>query len=300
MLMDIKINLNQLRVFHVAAKMQSFTRAAEALFLTQPGISKHIRDLEEYYGIRLFDRLGKKVVLTQAGKVLYAKTEPIFNMIDQLKLEIDELQGLNRGILNIGASVTVGIYLLPVVLGRFGSMYPNIDIHLDIALNQQIAEMVIVNSLDFGFLGAPVSDDRLTLEPFFKDELVVIVPSNHEWASCNNIEPHDLLGCPFIFSRQGSGTRAVIEERLGRAGIALKNTKEFGNTEAVKKAVELGLGVSIMSRVAIQREVHLGVIKTLGISGVDFQRTFYFAYRKGKYLSNLDKTFLQFIVYKEH
>jgi len=295
--MDIKINLNQLRVFHVAAKVQSFTRAADALFLTQPGISKHIKELEEYYGTRLFDRLGKKVVLTQAGEILYEKTETIFTMINQLKVEIDELQGLNRGTLHIGASITIGIYILPTVLGRFRSMYPNIDIRMDIALNQQIAEMIISNSIDFGFLGAQVDDDRLKLNPFFKDELVLIVPSNHEWASRNNIEPHDLLSCPFIFSRQGSGTRAVIEERLGRIGISLKNTLEFGNTEAVKNAVEAGLGVSIVSRIAIQREEHLGVIRTLGISEVDFRRTFYFAYRKDKYLSNLDKTFLQFIVY---
>ena len=295
--MDIKMNLNQLRVFHVAAKAQSFTRAADALFLTQPGISKHIKELEEYYDTHLFDRLGKKVVLTQAGEILYAKAETIFNLIDQVKVEIDELRGLNRGVLNIGASVTIGNYMLPEVLGRFRSRYPNIDVRLDIALNQQIAEMVLGNSLDFGFLGAPVSDDRLKLEPFFKDELVLIVPSNHEWATHDTIEPHELLGCPFISSRQGSGTRAVIEEQLGRIGITLKKTIEFGNTEAVKKAVEAGLGISIVSKVAIRREEHLGVIKVLGISGVDFRRTFYFTYRKDKYLSNLDKAFLQFIVY---
>jgi DNA-binding transcriptional LysR family regulator len=295
--MDTKINLNQLRVFHAAAKVQSFTRAAEALFLTQPGISKHIKELEEYYGTRLFDRLGKKVVLTQAGEILYAKTETIFTMIDQLKVEIDELQGLNRGILNIGASITIGVYLLPGVLGQFRSLFSNIDIRLDIALNQQVAEMLLNNSIDFGFLGAPVSDDRLKLEPFFKDALVLIVPSNHEWAHRSAIEPHELLRQPFILSRRGSGTRSVIEERLVQIGISLKNTLEFGNTEAVKKAVEAGLGVSIVSRIAIQREEHLGVIRALGISGVDFRRTFYFAYRKDKYLSNLDKTFLQFIVY---
>jgi DNA-binding transcriptional LysR family regulator len=294
--MDIKTNLNQLRVFYVAAKVQSFTRAAETLFLTQPGISKHIKELEEYYGTRLFDRLGKKVVLTQAGEILYAKTEIIFNMINQLKLEIDELQGLNCGVLNIGSSITIGVYLLPGVLGQFRSMFPNIDIRLDIAMNQQVVENILNNSIDIGFLGAPVDDDRLKLEPFIKDELVLIVPSNHEWASRDTIEPHELLGCMYISSRRGSGTRAVIEERLGRIGIILKNTMEFGHTEAVKKAVEAGLGVSIISKATLAREVHLGVIRALSISGLDLQRSFYFAYRKDKYLSNLDKTFLQFIV----
>ena len=290
------LNLNQLRIFQVAAKVQNFTRAAEALFLTQPGISKHIKELEEYYGTRLFDRLGKKVVLTQAGEILYAKTEIIFNMIDQLKLEIDELQGLNRGVLNIGSSITIGVYLLPGVLGQFRSMFPNIGIRLDIAMNQQVVENILNNSIDMGFLGDPVDDDRLKLEHFITDELVLIVPSNHEWASRDTIEPHELLGCSFISSRRGSGTRAVIEERLGRIGIILKNTIEFGHTEAVKKAVEAGLGVSIISKATLTREVHLGVIRALSISGLDLQRSFYFAHRKDKYLSNLDKTFLHFIV----
>jgi DNA-binding transcriptional LysR family regulator len=284
-------------VFHVTAKLQSFTRAADALFLTQPGISKHIKDLEEYYGMRLFDRLGKRVVLTQAGKILYGKTETIFTMIDQVKVEIDEMQGLNRGVLHIGASITIGIYILPGVLRRFKSSYPNINVNLDIALNNQIAEMVIDNSVDIGFLGASVSEDRLKLEPFFKDELVLIVPSNHEWVQRSTIEPHELLRHPFIFSRKGSGTRKIIEERLGQIGITLKNTMEFGNTEAVKKAVEAGLGIAIISKLSLSREEHLGLIRLLRILGVDLQRTFYFAYRKDKYLSNLDKAFLQFIIY---
>lgn len=176
-------------------------------------------------------------------------------------------------------------------------MYPKIDVRMDIALNQQIIEMVLNSSIDFGFLGSPVNDDRIKLESFFKDELVLIVPSNHEWAMRDTIEPHELLRCPFIFSRQGSGTRAIIEENLGRIGINLKNKMEFGHTEAVKKAVEAGLGVSIISKAAISREEHLGVISALRISGVDLTRDFYFAYRSDKYLSNLDKTFLQFIVY---
>jgi DNA-binding transcriptional LysR family regulator len=295
--MDTKVNLNQLRIFHVTAKAQSFTRAAEALFLTQPGISKHIKELEDYYGTRLFDRLGKKVILTQAGVILFGKTEIIFNIIDQTKVEIDELQGLSRGVLNIGASVTIGIYLLPTILGRFRSLYPNIDVHLDIALNRQVIDKVLDSSIDFGFLGAPVDDDRLKLGPFFDDELVLIVPGNHEWAGREAVDPHELIYCPFIYSGRGSGTRSIIEERFDRMGIVLKNTMEFGNTEAVKKAVEAGVGVSIVSKVAVSREEHLGVIRTLGVSEVDFHRTFYFVHRKDKYLSNLDKAFLQFIIY---
>jgi len=293
------VNLNQLKVFHVAAKLQSFTRAAEALFLTQPGVSKHIRDLEDYYGVRLFDRLGKKVVLTQAGDILYARTETIFNAIDQSKVEIDELQGFERGALKIGASITLGIYVLPGILSRFRHLYPRIELCLDIVLNRQVADKILDNAIDIGFLGAPVADDRIRSGAFMKDELVLIVPAGHAWAGKDAVEAHALAAQPFIISQQGSGTRRVIEERLAQAGVVLTNCIEFGHTEAVKKAVESGLGVSIISRAAITREEHLGVIRAVRLAGIDTTRDFYFAYRKDKYMTRAAKTFLECAVYGE-
>jgi DNA-binding transcriptional LysR family regulator len=288
------LNLNQLKIFHVAAGLQSFTRTAEVLFLTQPGISKHIKDLEDYYGVRLFDRLGKKVVLTKPGEILYAKTKIIFDLIDQLKIEIDELQGLNWGSLSIGASITIGIYILPQILGNFKSLYPHIDISLDIVLNRQVIDKILDNSIDIGFLGAPVDDTRIHTGVFLKDDLVLIVPAGHEWAERDEIEPLELMTQPFIISRQGSGTRHIIEERLGQAGVVLKKGMEFGHTEAVKKAVESGLGVSILSKTVIKREEQVGVIKALHLVGVDLQRNFYFAYRNDKYMTNTARTFLHF------
>jgi len=290
-------NLNQLKVFHVTAKMQSFTRAAEALFLTQPGISKYIKDLEEHYEVRLFDRLGKKVILTQAGEILCRKTEMIFGMIDQIKIELDDLRDLNRGALNIGASITLGVYILPEILGQFRARHPGVDISLDIALNRQVVENILANEVDIGFLGAPVDDERLRIEPFRKDELVLIVPGGDEWALRDTVDSQDLLSRTFICSGQGSGTRDIIEKRLAEAGIVLRNTIELGHTEAVKKAVEAGLGVSILSKLAILREEHLGFIRSLRLSDVDLQRTFFFAYRKDKYISKLTAAFLQFAVY---
>jgi DNA-binding transcriptional LysR family regulator len=292
-------NLSKLKVFHVAAKTQSFTRAAEALFLTQPGISKYIKDLEDYYGVKLFDRLGKRIALTQAGEILYAKTEIIFNMVDQLKIEIGELQGLDHGSLRIGASVTLGIHVLPQVLSRFRRIYPNIEINLDIVLNRQVADRILDNSIDIGFLGAPVDNDRINASPFLKDELVLIVPAGHKWARKDIIEPHELMHETFILSQQGSGTRRIIEERLGQAGIVLKGSIEFGHTEAVKKAVESGLGISIISKAAIKREEHLGVIKSIHLAGINLTRDFYFAYRKDKYMTHVTKAFLQWAVYGE-
>jgi len=292
------LNLNLLRVFHTVARLQSFTRAAEALFLTQPGISKHIKVLEDYYESRLFDRLGKKVVLTQAGETLFLSADKIFNLLERSKTEIDDLKGLKVGDLRIGASVTIGIYLLPDVLNKFQSLYPGIRVTLDIDLNRQIIRQVLDNSVDIGFLGAPADDERLVVTPFFKDELVVIVPADKSWATRDHIQPLDLLSERFILSRSGSGTRAIIEERLQQVGVTLKNTIEFGHTEAVKKAVEVGLGISIISKSAILKEEKLGLIRSISLSEVNLDRNFYLTYRKDKYLTNLARTFLQFIVYK--
>lgn len=292
------LNLNLLRVFHTVARLQSFTRAAEALFLTQPGISKHVKSLEDYYGTRLFDRLGKKVVLTQAGENLFPTIDRIFHLLDRSEKEIDDLKGMRSGELRVGASVTIGIYLLPGILQEFQKFHPGIRVSLDIALNRQIVERILDNAVDIGLLGAPETDERLSVTPFFKDELVVIVPADRAWAARDAIRPFDLLGERFIFSQQGSGTRAIIEERLRQAGVVLTNTIEFGHTEAVKKAVEAGLGVSILSRSTIVNEEKLGSIRSIALSDVDLCRNFYFAHRKDKYLTRLVRTFLQFIVYK--
>lgn len=292
------VNLNQLKVFHAVARLQSFTRAAQALYLTQPGISKHIKDLEEYYGTRLFDRIGKKVVLTQAGELLFSHAEDIFRRVERAREEIDDLKGIRSGELRIGASVTIGIYFLPGILEKFKKMYPGTRVTLDIDLNRQVIRQVLDNSSDIGLLGAPATDDRLIIRPFHKDSLVVIAPGNKAWAKKDSISIDDLPGQTLILSRRGSGTRTIIEERLKAAGVMLKDTMEFGNTEAIKKAVEAELGISIVSQSTVAREVQLGVIKSLPLNGINLERDFYLVYRKDKYISNLIKAFLEFVIYK--
>lgn len=215
------LNLNLLRIFHTVARLRSFTRAAEALFLTQP------------------------------GETLFPTIDRIFHLLDRSEKEIDDLKGMKSGDLRLGASVTIGIYFLPGILREFQRLHPGIRVSLDIDLNRQIVEKILDNAVDIGLLGAPETDERLAVTPFFKDELVV-----------------------------------------------LTNTIEFGHTEAVKKAVEAGLGVSILSRSTIVNEEKLGSIRSISLSEVDLCRNFYFACRKDKYLTRLVRTFLQFIVYK--
>jgi DNA-binding transcriptional LysR family regulator len=293
------MNLNQLKIFHVAAQLKSFTRAAEKLYLTQPGISKHIKQLEDSYGVKLFDRIGKKVNLTQAGEILLETTKAVFHQIDEAKLKIDDLRGLRGGKLVIGASVTVGVYLLPKVLSHFMLKYPDISLSTDISLSREVEDKVLNNRNDIGIVGHHIKDDRLVTNRFITDELMVIVPCHHKWSKRKQIQPHDLTSQTFIVSREGSGTRKTIEEILNAKGIVLNNKMEFGNTEGVKKAVEAGLGISILSKYVVAREVSLELLCAIPLSGINTKRDINIIYLKEKYLSRLTKAFLDFLKERE-
>lgn len=291
------MNLNQLRVFDTAARLQSFTRASKALYLTQPGISKHIKQLEEYYGIRLFDRLGKKVVPTQAGEILFQTTQAMFALIDEAKLKMDDLKEMTGGKLSIGACFTAGIYLIPEIIGRFNRRYPRVDIHMDIHLSQNIAEKVLANELDIGFIGALYDDDRLAIKTLREDKLVVIIPNDHPWKNKKVVRMPELVDQPFILSNKGSGTRTVVEQQLARAGVRLENQVEFGNTEAVKKAVSAGLGISILSESAVKNDTAAGQIISIDLSDHDtpLKRPFYYTFRKDKYRTHATRALIDLL-----
>jgi DNA-binding transcriptional LysR family regulator len=285
------INLDQLRVFQAVAQARSFTRAAEAVHLTQPGVSKHIKQMEEYYGVSLFDRLGKKVALTHAGEVLFEATQEIMASITIAEQRIEELKGLH-GKLILGASFPIGIYVLPHMLAEFGKQYPGVEVTLEISLSESIVAKVLANKLDLGLLSHETHDPRLTTREFMTDRLTAIAPSNHRWANQKRIGPRELLSETFIAAARGAGTRAVVEERLQAKGIVLKNVVDFGNTEGVKRAVEVGLGVSVQSQSVVQREISAGSLVGVALAGMDTKLAYFYVYRKDKYLSQAVKAFL--------
>lgn len=298
--MDNDLNLNQLRVFHRVATLLSFTRAAEDLHLTQPGISKHIRDLEAYYGCRLFDRLGKKVALTQAGEILFKAAAEMSLLIEEARTRISDLKGLVGGRLNIGASIMIGTYILPRVIARFRRLHPSIDIALDISLSEQIVDKVLGNALEVGLVGHRASDSRLLVQRFETDRMLLIVPSDHRWAKKRALTGlRELIDQPFLLPQKGSGTRRILEDLFQRSGIRPKHTMEFGTTEGVKKAVEAGLGISIISQHIVRSELGTGRIRSLPLRGVDLKRDLYIVYRRDRYLSAAARAFLNYIDHKE-
>ena len=292
---DMDLNLNQLRVFHAVTKSNGFTRAAEELALTQPGVSKHIKQLEEYYGVHLFDRLGKKVVLTHAGELLLEATTEIFSLLDDAKMKIDDLGKMTAGKIAIGASFTAGTYLLPEILGHFRQLYPGVELLLDISLSDRIAEKVIANELDVGFIGSLYEDEKLITRKFYDDTLVVILPAAHPWRKRKSVCLAELIDQPFIFAVKGSGTRAVIQEKLNSAGIKLQKTIEFGNTETVKKAVVEGIGISILSEAVVRNEVAAGQMCALPLDGGGITRTFFMTFHKDKYRTKAASALIELV-----
>ncbi len=280
------VNLGQLRIFQAVAQSRSFTRASGIVHLTQPGISKHIKQMELYFGVPLFDRSGRRATLTEAGALLFEATQEIMATIEAAERRIDDLKGLRGGRLRLGSSFPIGVYILPLVLAEFRRRYPAVDVALQISLSETVEAKLLANELDLGLVSHEARDPRLVARTFMSDELVVIVPPGHRWAKKRRIAPHELAGETFIVAAQGAGTRAVVEERLRAQGIVLTNVMEFGNLEGAKHAVEAGLGISVQARSVVQREVAAGSLHALRLAGIDTRIHFFFVRRKSTHLTH--------------
>ena len=287
------INANHLMVFNCVANNLSFSRAAEELYTSQPSVSTQIKRLEEYLDISLFEQLGKKIVLTEAGTTLFLYSQKIFSLIDEGVHAIEELKGCHKGRLLLGASTTPGVYLLPKILGNFKSIYPGIVPKLEIANSQRIVEMVNTNRLDIGIVGEEIiCPPELHVEPWLKDELFLVVPDQHPWVNRASVHVKDLENGQFIFRERGSSTRSIIENILANHGLKVSITLELNNTEAVKQAVSAGLGVSIVSGFSV---ISNSGIVCIPIEGLGFYRMFNIIYHKNKIFSPATKSFVTFL-----
>jgi DNA-binding transcriptional LysR family regulator len=294
------MNLNQLRVFQSAARLLNFTRAAEELHLTQPGISKHLKELEEYYGTRLFDRLGRKLVLTQAGEALYEASSAAFNLLDAAKVRIDDINGLVAGKLAIGACNTIGTYILPDKLVQFRQRYPAIEINIEIkaetAYSRQIVEKVLNNSLELGLVGHYYPDARLLVMTFMTEQILLVVAPNHPWATRTDaVHPSELANETVLLAKRGSGTWRIVEALLAKKGVDLGSTMELGTSEGVKRAVAANMGVALLSRHVLGHELSDATIKTVPLAGGEPTRDLYLVYHKDRYLSRAARAFMELL-----
>ncbi len=289
------MELHQLRAFEAAARWHSFTRAAEEMHLSQPAVSMQIQALERELGLKLLERLPRQVILTQAGELLLDYAQRLLNLAEEAGLALAELKGLQAGCLRVGASPTIGAYLLPQMLGSFKCRYPHLRVIAEIAPSQRVAEALHAYAIDVGLVEAGVDLGALDAEVFRTDELALVVPAQHPWARRGAIGAEELAGYPLIAREPGSGTRALVEERLRALGVEVTPALELGGVEAIKNAVLAGLGVSFISRHAITLEEKLGVLAAVAVEGLDLWRPFHCLRRAHRYLSPALEAFLGFI-----
>jgi DNA-binding transcriptional LysR family regulator len=276
----------RLHVFYTVARLLSFTKAAESLHMTQPAVTFQVRQLEEHFNTRLFDRTHNKISLTAAGERVYSHAEKIFEIYDDLENSVRELTGEISGVLILGASTTIAEYMLPALLGDFKEKYPEVNIRLKVSNTDGIVSMVENNVIDLGVVEAPVNNKNLAVEGCRTDRLVAITPPGHELAKQGGKIPvQAILDYPFICREEGSGTREVIADYLKESGVdpaQLNTIMELGSLEALKGAVEAGIGVSIVSRATLLKEIKLGSVEVLDLDP-PLERPFSFVHQKHKF-----------------
>ena len=286
----------RLQVFHAVAKQMSFTKAAEVLFMTQPAVTFQIKQLEEHYNTRLFERGHGKITLTPAGNLVFDYAERILALSGELETRLKEITGRISGPLLIGASTTIAEFMLPRVLGEFKARYPEVQARLSVANSETIENRVAEHTLDIGLIEAPSHLPALLTEACCEDELQVILSPKHPLAAHKQVAPKQLLAYPYISREAGSGTREFTDMYFRKAGISpeeLQIEMELGSPEALKGVVSAGIGFAILSRVAVAKEKKLGELVCLPLVP-KLIRTLSLVYPKEKFRSRLVNAFIEF------
>lgn len=272
-------------VFRAVAEQLSFRKAAEELYLTQPAVSLQIKALEEDLGVQLFDRTGSHIELTAAGKILLDCSAQVNALLLQAEQDIAALSGEHAGQLALGASTTIAQYVLPRLLGEFRREHPRVYPTLISGNTEHIVDAVKQQKIELGFIEGPARSRDVKTEPFLEDELVLIASTAHEWAERNSVSCSELASGPLLMRERGSGTRHVIELALERLGVkrnSLHIVMELDSTEAIKSAVEAGLGIGFVSRWAIAKDLRLNnSFRIIAVEGLQIKREFLVAYATG-------------------
>lgn len=289
---------HKLKVFCTVAETKSFSKASEIIHLTQPAVSLQIQALEELYETKLFDRSSSSVTLTKTGESLYKYAKEILSLYAEAEKNIGEMTGLVKGSVKIGASTTIGNYFLSSIIVDFKRTRPKIKIHMLVGNTTRIIEYINSGTIDFGIVEGDVTRQKIISEKLLADELCVIVPPFHAWAKKKDISILELAKEPFIMREEGSGTRQVIERYLNANGITVPSMKivlTLGSTEAIKQAVEGGMGVSIVSRWTARKEVKYGTLRLLSIKEEKMMRNFSLVFSKNLVPSHAVDEFLSYL-----
>ncbi|TVQ41847.1 MAG: LysR family transcriptional regulator [Gloeocapsa sp. DLM2.Bin57] len=293
----IHATLHQLAVFEATARLGSFTRAAEELYITQPTVSSQIKQLTKVIGLPLFEQIGKRLYLTEAGKELLKTCQDIFERLDNFEMKIADLKGTKQGKLRL-AVITTAKYFIPRILGAFCEQYPGIDVSLDVTNHQKMQRQMLENDHDLYILSQPPEEVDLHSQPFLENPLVVVARSDHPLAKEKNIPIESLNHEPFIMREEGSGTRAAVLELFERNQIRVAVRLELGSNEAIKQAIAGGLGISVLSQHTLISQIPNPELVILDVQHFPIRRRWYVAHLSGKRLSIIAQTFLDYLIVK--
>jgi len=289
------MNLNHLRVFHAVAVAGSITAASRALQVSQPALSKQLGDLEDALGVRLVDRLPRGVRLTSSGRALAEHAARIFGIEQTAEVEIAALRGVHRGQLSIGASTTIGSYLVPRVFGAFRRLHPALRLELQIGNTAVVHDLVHRQVVELGLTEGFVTDDGLRTAVFDQDDMVAFTAPGDPVLARGPLTARELVALPFVMRERGSGSREVIEAALAKKRLTVEPVMSLGSTEAVKNAVAARLGVAIVSRLAVERELAGGALAAIEVTDLQIRRTLHLVELHGKSRSPAVSRFLDLL-----
>ena len=292
---QLLIDLRKLEVFLKVYETQSFSKTSKLLYLTQPTVTLHIKDLEEILGVKLLDRNTRKVIPSKAGKVVYEYGKEIINLLKEMEKELEIFKDEKRGIVEIGGSTIPGQYILPKIIKSFKEKYPQISVYLKVGDSREIVEKVIKGDFDLGMVGAVFKNKELVYIPCYEDEIVLIAPPDFPK---DEISLEELYDISLIKREEGSGTWENAIESLQKKGLdilKLNIVGEMGSTEAIKESVKAGLGCGFISSLAIELEKALNLLKVIKIKKISIKRKFYLIYPKVKKITSSEEKFIKFI-----
>ncbi|HEB71376.1 MAG TPA: LysR family transcriptional regulator [Nitrospirae bacterium] len=288
-----QVTIHQLELFLLAAKLKNFSRAADQMAISQPAFSAQIIKLERILGAPLFDRIDRKIEMTEVGAVFEEYVQKTLSTLREGKQVVDDMTHQVIGALKIGASTTIANYILPEYLGAYNAKYPNCKIEMMVNNTNQIEQALLKGEIDMGLVEGPIGNTkRINSYLFMLDELVVIFSTRHRWKNRSSVSFDDFQREPLIIRERGSGTRQVFTDMMGKSRAPLNIAMEIGNTEAIKKSAESGIGVAVISQSAINRELKEKTLKKARISGHPMERRLNLILLHKKYLSNPLKAFI--------
>ncbi|HEB98152.1 MAG TPA: LysR family transcriptional regulator [Thiotrichales bacterium] len=291
----MNITFRQLRVFGAVARHLSFTRAAEELHLTQPAVSMQVKQLEEVVGLPLFEQIGKKIYLTDAGREMARYGEAVIALLDEAELVFGEMKGLRRGRLHITVASTAN-YFAPRLLAAFCRQHPEVRVSLDVTNREGLLRALAENTTDLVIMGQPPAELDVEAESFMDNPLVVIAAPDHPLAGRRKIPLEVLAGETFLVREKGSGTRSAMERHFAEHGISLSTPMEMSSSEAIKQGVEAGLGLGLLSLHTLEMELALERVVVLDVESFPIMRHWFVVHRKGKRLSRVAEAFRRFVI----